>query len=91
MTDLYMKKCINEALKSGGDIPVGCAIVKDGNIVALSHNEKEVLNSVSAHAEILALNKAAQYLGNWRLSECDLYVTLEPCVLLSNIIIFLFF
>ena len=79
MTDLYMKKCINEALKSGGDIPVGCAIVKDGNIVALSHNEKEVLNSVSAHAEILALNKAAQYLGNWRLSECDLYVTLEPC------------
>lgn len=79
MTDFYMEKCIEEAKKSGMDIPVGCAIVKNGEILALCHNEKEILNSISAHAEILALNKAAKKLENWRLFECDLYVTLEPC------------
>ncbi len=74
-----MEKCIEAAKKSGMDIPVGCAIVKDGEIVSLCHNEKEAKNSVSAHAEILALNLAAKSLNSWRLMECDLYVTLEPC------------
>jgi len=79
MTDFYMEKCIEIANKSGMDIPVGCAVVKDGEIIALCHNKKEAANSVSAHAEILALNEAAKVLGSWRLEECDLYVTLEPC------------
>lgn len=79
MTDFYMEKCIKEAEKSGMEIPVGCAVVKDGEIISICHNKKEAKNSVSAHAEILALNDAAKKLGNWRLTGCDLYVTLEPC------------
>jgi len=79
MTDFYMKKCIETAGKSDMDIPVGCAVVREGEIISLCHNEKEALNSVSAHAEILALNETAKKLGSWRLEGCDLYVTLEPC------------
>lgn len=74
-----MKSAIKEALNSGKDIPVGAVIVKNGEIIASSHNEKEVLSDVTAHAEILAIRKAEQKLGNWRLTDCEMYVTLEPC------------
>ena len=74
-----MQKCIELAKKSGADIPVGALVVRNSEILAASHNKKEKLQQVSAHAEILALNEAADKLKNWRLTDCDLYVTLEPC------------
>jgi len=75
----FMQKAIDIAGLSGQDMPVGAVIVKDGNIVAFAHNEKEKNNDVTAHAEIVALKSAAKYLSNWRLDDCDIYVTLEPC------------
>jgi len=75
----FMQKAIDIALESGQDVPVGAVIVKDGEIIASAHNEKEQSNDVSAHAEILAIKRASDVLGNWRLDDCELYVTLEPC------------
>lgn len=78
-------KFLNEAMgeakiaKLEGEIPVGAVIVKDNKIIARAHNLKEKLNSPSAHAEIIALEKAAKALNNWRLRGCEMYVTLEPC------------
>lgn len=74
-----MSISINEAKKSGGDVPVGAVVVKNGDVIATAHNERELDNDVTSHAEILAIRKAEQVLGNWRLDDCDLYVTLEPC------------
>lgn len=74
-----MSISINEAKKSGRDVPVGAVIVKNGDVIATAHNERELDNDVTSHAEILAIRKAEQVLGNWRLDDCDLYVTLEPC------------
>lgn len=75
----FMSISINEAKKSGLDVPVGAVVVKNGDIIATAHNERELDNDVTSHAEILAIRKAEQVLGNWRLEDCDLYVTLEPC------------
>lgn len=77
--NFYMQKCIDLAKQSAGDIPVGAIVVQNGEIVAESHNKKEAIKQVTAHAEILVLNEAAKKLDNWRLLDCDLYVTLEPC------------
>ncbi len=74
-----MELAILEALKSGNDIPVGAVVVKGGEIIASAHNEKEVLSDVTGHAEILAIRRAEQKLKNWRLNDCEMYVTLEPC------------
>lgn len=74
-----MSISINEAKKSGRDVPVGAVVVKNGDVIAAAHNERELDNDVTSHAEILAIRKAEQVLGNWRLDDCDLYVTLEPC------------
>lgn len=74
-----MQKAIELANQSGADVPVGALIVKNGEIIAESHNKREKTNDITAHAEILAIKKASQVLGNWRLDECELYVTLEPC------------
>lgn len=74
-----MSISINEAKKSGRDVPVGAVVVKKGDVIATAHNERELDNDVTSHAEILAIRKAEQVLGNWRLDDCDLYVTLEPC------------
>ena len=74
-----MDLAIHEALSSGKDIPVGAIIAKNGEIIASAHNEKELLSDVTGHAEILAIRKAEEIIGNWRLQDCDMYVTLEPC------------
>ena len=68
-----------ESKKSGRDVPVGAVGGKNGDVIATAHNERELDNDVTSHAEILAIRKAEQVLGNWRLDDCDLYVTLEPC------------
>ncbi len=64
-----------------GEIPVGAVVVYRGEMIARGHNLREETQSPSAHAEMLALENASQYLGSWRLEECALYVTLEPCVM----------
>ena len=74
-----MRAAIEAAKRSGKDLPVGAVIVKDGKIIASAYNEKELQNDVSAHAEIVAIRKASEVLGNWRLDGCEMYVTLEPC------------
>ena len=75
----FMKLAIDEANKAVRDIPVGAIIVKDGQVIASAHNTREKDNDVTAHAEILAIRKAEQILGNWRLEDCQMFVTLEPC------------
>ncbi len=74
-----MKRAIECALHSGAEIPVGAIIVKDGKVISSAYNRKEELNDVTAHAEILAIREAAKILGRWRLDDCEMYVTLEPC------------
>ncbi len=77
----FMRQALNEAQKAfdSGEIPVGAVIVCDGRIIARGFNQTERLSDVTAHAEIIALTAATEYLGSKYLDECDLYVTLEPC------------
>ena len=70
-----------------GDVPVGAIVVCDGVVIASAGNQREQINDPSAHAEVLALRAAAAHLGTWRLDDCTLYVTLEPCVMCAGAII----
>lgn len=79
MLNKYMLLALNEAKKNKKDIPVAAIIVKDNEIIAIASNEREKDNRVTAHAEILALEIANKKLNSWRLEDCDMYVTLEPC------------
>ncbi len=74
-----MKRAIELAKRANGEIPVGTVIVKDGEILSSAFNQKEATNDVTAHAEILAIREAEQKLKRWRLDDCEMYVTLEPC------------
>ena len=74
-----MKRAIKIAKQAQDEIPVGAIIVKDGEIISSAYNQKERLNDVTAHAEILAIREAEKKLGRWRLDDCEMYVTLEPC------------
>ena len=69
------------------DVPIGCVIVKDGIIIAESSNMKEVNNDATKHAEMVAISKATEVLGNWWLEDCDVYVTLEPCPMCAGAMI----
>jgi tRNA(adenine34) deaminase len=66
------------------DVPVGAVVVHDGQVIAARHNERELTNDPSAHAEILAMRDASRALGRWRLDDCTLYVTLEPCAMCAG-------
>ncbi|CEK35485.1 transfer RNA specific adenosine deaminase,tRNA-specific adenosine deaminase,tRNA-specific adenosine deaminase,Pyrimidine deaminase,riboflavin biosynthesis protein RibD,Cytidine and deoxycytidylate deaminase zinc-binding region [[Clostridium] sordellii] len=85
----YMNEAIKEAYKAyeKGETPIGAVIVKDGKIISRAHNLTEILSDATAHAEILAIRKASDYLGGWRLINCDLYVTMEPCIMCSGAIV----
>lgn len=74
-----MKRAIELTKLSSGEIPVGAIIVRDGKIIASACNQKEKTCDVTAHAEILAIREAEKTLGKWRLDDCEMYVTLEPC------------
>lgn len=74
-----MKFAIEEAKKVQSDIPVGAVIKLNGEIISACHNLKEENGDITAHAEILAIKKAASILSRWRLDDCEMYVTLEPC------------
>ncbi len=85
----YMKCALKEAKKAylEGEIPVGCVIVLDNKIIARAHNKREKLQLSTAHAEVLAINKACKKIGSWRLNDCKIYVTLEPCCMCAGAII----
>ena len=77
----YMRMALAEAQKAmdAGEVPVGAVIVKEGAIIASAHNQVETLLNGTAHAELLALQRASEHIGDWRLDGCCLYVTKEPC------------
>lgn len=85
----YMKEALKEAKKAylKGEVPVGCVIVYDDKIIARGYNKREGLNNSLAHAEVVAINKACKRLDSWRLENCVMYITLEPCVMCSGAII----
>ena len=89
MINPYMEIAIQEARKAAekGEVPVGAVIVKDRLIISRTHNLRETTGNATAHAEILAINEACRILGRWRLDDCDLYVTLEPCPMCAGAII----
>ena len=70
-----------------GDVPVGAVIVKDGELIAEAYNEREATGNAIAHAETLAIERACEKLGRWRLSDCEMYVTLEPCPMCAGAIL----
>jgi len=84
-----MKEALKEAKKAFNkdEVPVGAVIVKDGKVIARAHNVKEEKNDSTYHAEIIAIRKACKKLGAWRLTECDMYVTLEPCSMCAGALI----
>lgn len=84
----FMKLALEEATKgkNKGEIPIGAVIVKNGKVIAKAHNLKESLNLPTAHAEILAIEKACKEVGNWRLTGAEIYVTLEPCAMCASAI-----
>lgn len=85
----FMAEALNEAEKAGlsGEIPVGAVVVRDGVIIAAGHNERETKRDSTLHAEMTAIRRACKALGSWRLTDCDLYVTLEPCTMCAGAII----
>lgn len=85
----FMKQALKEAKKAYEklEVPVGAVIVKDGKVIARAHNQKETKFDTTKHAEILAIQKASKKLGSWRLIDCDMYVTLEPCSMCAGAII----
>ncbi|MBO5348837.1 MAG: tRNA adenosine(34) deaminase TadA [Clostridia bacterium] len=89
MQEKYMKLALKEAKKAynKGEIPVGAIIVKDDIIIAKAHNLKEIKNDTTKHAEILAIQKASKKLNSWRLENCEMYVTLEPCSMCAGALI----
>lgn len=89
-TDGFMVAALEEAKRAGerGEVPIGAVVVADGRIVASAGNETRALNDVTAHAEILAIRRAAEAIGDERLSGADLYVTLEPCTMCAAAISF---
>lgn len=89
MQEKFMKEALKEAKKAYDklEVPVGTVIVKDGKIIARGHNLKETKFDTTNHAEIIAIQKASKKLKSWRLLDCEMYVTLEPCSMCAGAII----
>jgi tRNA(adenine34) deaminase len=87
--EYWMTRAIAEARKAEAkdEVPIGCVIVREGRIIARGHNLRETAQDPSAHAELIAIRKAARKLGSWRLLNCTLYVTLEPCTMCMGAIV----
>lgn len=85
----FMKEALKEAKKAYGklEVPVGAVIVKNGKIIARGYNQKETKKDTIKHAEIIAIEKASKKLDSWRLNDCEMYVTLEPCPMCAGAII----
>ncbi|MEW8996106.1 tRNA adenosine(34) deaminase TadA [Clostridium sp.] len=89
MDNYFLQQAIIEAkiAKSKNEVPVGAVIVKNNKIIATGHNTKESTKDPTNHAEIIAIKKATEGIGDWRLNECDMYVTLEPCPMCAGAIV----
>ena len=87
--EYFMRKALKEAEKALAidEVPIGCVIVLNDKIIARAHNVKETTNNPCGHAEILAIQKACKKFNNWRLENCDIYVTIEPCIMCVGAII----
>lgn len=85
----YMKEAMKQAKKAYalGEVPIGCVIVHEGKIIGRGYNRRNTDKNTLAHAEITAINKASKVIGDWRLEECTLYVTLEPCQMCAGAIV----
>ena len=85
----FMRLALKEAEKAvrEDEVPVGAVIVKDGKVIARAYNRKEKKNCSNYHAEIVAIEKACKKIGDWRLNECDIFVTLEPCAMCAGALI----
>lgn len=85
----YMREALKQAQKAYdlGEVPIGCVIVHEGKIIGRGYNRRNTDKNTLAHAEITAINKASRKIGDWRLEECTLYVTLEPCQMCSGAIV----
>lgn len=83
----YMRRCVELAQQAAelGEVPIGALVVCDGEVVAEAYNRREVDADPAGHAEFLALKKASEALGRWRLSGCTVYVTLEPCLMCAGL------
>ena len=85
----FMREAIKEAKKAEliDEVPIGCVIVKDDRVIARGHNVRETKKTPLGHAEIIAIDKASKKLGAWRLQDCEIYITLEPCIMCAGAII----
>ncbi|MCI8462206.1 MAG: nucleoside deaminase [Lachnospiraceae bacterium] len=89
ISEKYMKEALKQAKKAYalGEVPIGCVIVHQGRIIGRGYNRRNTDKSTLAHAEITAVKRASKYIGDWRLEDCTLYVTLEPCQMCAGAII----
>jgi tRNA(adenine34) deaminase len=87
--EYFMREALRQAQKANAadEVPVGVVVVRDGKIIARAHNQVELLKDATAHAEMLALTQAEAAVGDWRLTDCDLYATKEPCVMCAGAIV----
>ena len=87
--EIFMKKAIEQAKKAAaiGEVPIGCVIVREGKVIARGYNRRTTSGNVLKHAEIIAMDKACRKCGDWRLEECEMYVTLEPCPMCAGAIV----
>ncbi|MCI8311494.1 MAG: nucleoside deaminase [Lachnospiraceae bacterium] len=87
--EAYMKEAIRQAKKAWKlqEVPIGCVIVKDGKILARGYNRRNTDKNTLAHAELLAIRRASRAVGDWRLEECTMYITLEPCQMCAGAIV----
>lgn len=85
----FMHEAIRQAQKAAAleEVPIGCVIVREGKIIARGYNKRNTQGSTLAHAELIAIHKASRKLGDWRLEDCTLYVTLEPCPMCAGAIL----
>lgn len=85
----YMREALRQAKKAYalGEVPIGCVIVHEGKIIGRGYNRRNTDKNTLAHAEITAINKASKVIGDWRLEDCTLYVTLEPCQMCAGAIV----
>ena len=85
----YMKEALKQAKKALalGEVPIGCVIVHEGKVIGRGYNRRNTDKSTLAHAEIMAIRKASKIIGDWRLEDCTLYVTLEPCQMCAGAIV----
>jgi len=87
--DQAMRLALDEATAAAahGDVPIGAIVVRDGTVIAARHNERELTGDPTAHAEVLAIRDAARVIGHWRLLDCTVYVTLEPCAMCAGALV----